>query len=153
MSPKQKKRVVKEVAEKELCSYWRTCAYLSLSGQRSATGPRQVNRKAQRLAERSAIGGAHCNLVLGTSSLRLPAHRCLVGKRRMDNKQEVCPGGTTFRRTAGKAPEKCRPAKGSPQDHELDRCTEELKATTLKRSEDIYAKMFTPSGSTAIHLN
>ncbi len=78
-------------------------------GQRSATGPRQVNRKAQRLAERI---GAHCNLVLGTSSLRLPAHRCLVSKGRLDNKQEVCPATTTFRRTVGKAPEKRRPRQG-----------------------------------------
>ena len=53
--------------------------------------------------ESPTIGRADCNPVLGTSPLRLPAHPCLACKGRLDNKQEVCSGSTTFRRAGGKA--------------------------------------------------
>ena len=66
---------------------WSTFSYTAQAGQQ----------------ESSAIGRADCNLVLGTSPLRLPAHWCLVRKGRLDDKQEVCPGDTTFRRASGKA--------------------------------------------------
>ncbi len=44
--------------------------------------------------ESPTIGRADCNFVLGTSPLRLSAHPCLAAKGRLDDKQEVCPGGT-----------------------------------------------------------
>ena len=52
MSPKQKKRVVKDAAERGLCSFWRACAYLSLSGSTYSYRAKQSSKKAQRLAER-----------------------------------------------------------------------------------------------------
>ena len=52
VSPKQKKRVVKDAAERGLCSYWRACAYLSLSWSTFSYRPKQASKKAQRLAER-----------------------------------------------------------------------------------------------------
>ena len=50
--PKQKKRAVKEVAEKGLCSFWRACSYLSLSWSTFSYRPKQASKKAQQLAER-----------------------------------------------------------------------------------------------------
>ena len=52
MSPKQKKRVVKDAAERGLCSLRRACVYLSLSWSTFSYRPKQANKKAQRLAER-----------------------------------------------------------------------------------------------------
>ena len=52
MSPKQKKRVVKDAADRGLCSLRRACAYLSLSWSTYSYRPKQANKKAQRLAER-----------------------------------------------------------------------------------------------------
>ena len=52
MSPKQKKRVVKDAAERGLCSLRRACAYLSLSWSTYSYRPKQASKKAQRLAER-----------------------------------------------------------------------------------------------------
>ena len=52
MSPKQKKRVVKEAAERGLCSLRRACFYLSLSWSTFSYRPKQASKKAQRLAER-----------------------------------------------------------------------------------------------------
>lgn len=51
VSPKQKKRVVKDAAERGLCSFWRACSYLSLSGSTYSYRPKQTSKKAQRLAE------------------------------------------------------------------------------------------------------
>ena len=46
VSPKQKKRAVKDAAEKGLCSLRRACAYLSLSWSTySYTGPSRPVRK------------------------------------------------------------------------------------------------------------
>ena len=52
VSPKQKKRVVKDAADRGLCSLRRACAYLSLSWSTYSYRPKQANKKAQRLAER-----------------------------------------------------------------------------------------------------
>ena len=52
MSPKQKKRVVKEAAERGLCSLRRACFYLSLSWSTFSYRPKQASKKVQRLAER-----------------------------------------------------------------------------------------------------
>ena len=52
VSPKQKKRVVKDAAERGLCSLRRACAYLSLSWSTFSYRPKQASKKAQRLAER-----------------------------------------------------------------------------------------------------
>lgn len=52
MSPKQKKRVVKDAAERGLCSLRRACVYLSLSWSTFSYRPKQASKKAQRLAER-----------------------------------------------------------------------------------------------------
>ena len=52
VSPKQKKRAVKEVAEKGLCSFWRACSYLSLSWSTYNYRPKQISKKIQQLAER-----------------------------------------------------------------------------------------------------
>ena len=52
MSPKQKKRVVKDAAERGLCSLRRACAYLSLSWSTFSYRPKQASKKAQQLAER-----------------------------------------------------------------------------------------------------
>ena len=52
MSPKQKKRVVKDAAERGLCSLRRACSYLSLSWSTFSYQPKQASKKAQRLAER-----------------------------------------------------------------------------------------------------
>ena len=52
VSPKQKKRVVKDAAERGLCSLRRACVYLSLSWSTYSYRPKQAGRKAQRLAER-----------------------------------------------------------------------------------------------------
>ncbi len=52
MSPKQKKRVVKDAAERGLCSLRRACSYLSLSWSTFSYRPKQASKKAQRLAER-----------------------------------------------------------------------------------------------------
>ena len=52
MSPKQKKRVVRDAAERGLCSLRRACAYLSLSWSTFSYRPKQASKKAQRLAER-----------------------------------------------------------------------------------------------------
>ena len=52
VSPKQKKRVVKDAAERGLCSLRRACAYLSLSWSTYSYRPKQASKKAQRLAER-----------------------------------------------------------------------------------------------------
>ena len=52
VSPKQKKRVVKDAAERGLCSLRRACSYLSLSWSTFSYQPKQASKKAQRLAER-----------------------------------------------------------------------------------------------------
>ena len=52
MSPKQKKRVVKDAAERGLCSLRRACVYLSLSWSTFSYRPKQASKKAQQLAER-----------------------------------------------------------------------------------------------------
>lgn len=52
VSPKQKKRVVKDAAERGLCSLRRACVYLSLSWSTFSYRPKQASKKAQRLAER-----------------------------------------------------------------------------------------------------
>ena len=52
VSPKQKKRVVKDAAERGLCSLRRACSYLSLSWSTYSYRPKQASKKAQRLAER-----------------------------------------------------------------------------------------------------
>ena len=52
VSPKQKKRVVKDAAERGLCSLRRACAYLSLSWSTFSYRPKQASKKAQQLAER-----------------------------------------------------------------------------------------------------
>ena len=52
VSPKQKKRVVKDAAERGLCSLRRACVYLSLSWSTFSYRPKQASKKAQQLAER-----------------------------------------------------------------------------------------------------
>ena len=52
VSPKQKKRVVKDAADRGLCSLRRACAYLSLSWSTYSYRPKQASKKAQRLTER-----------------------------------------------------------------------------------------------------
>ena len=52
VSPKQKKRAVKDAAKKGLCLFERACSYLSLSWSTFSYRPKQTSKKAQRLAER-----------------------------------------------------------------------------------------------------
>ena len=71
--------------------------------------PQLVNVKLPAQAsqqESSTVGRVDCDLILGTSPLQLPAHPCPAFKGRLGNKQEVCPGGTTFRGLASKTTEK-----------------------------------------------
>ena len=100
VSPKQKKRVVKDAAERGLCSLRRACAYLSLSWSTFSYRPKQASKKAQRLAER-----------IITLSWEHPrygyrAHPCLAGEGRLGGEQEICTGSATFFGLTGKATKK-----------------------------------------------